>query len=319
MSSSYGGQNHNPNTGFAEYSSTPLIADYSAMANRPEGTFGGQAAAASAASNAYGMSESYRANASGFPFHSQHQQHQQQQQQHYQATNYSLHQQPSTSYYASLPVAFAQPQSQQHANSTGSSTPIASAQTPGMQEAAGSMGATGSISYHPLQSSMHYISAGQQIPVSSGGIPIGSGHYGLPGTHTLIAVAHSPSAASPVSASFQGSSGGGYSASPAPNMHFVGSAGGSSFRGTSMMGPRKKMDEMYAAMTPAPMLDKINEKRERNRLAAERCRKKKSELIENLQTENDELKGEIDRLKQELLSIRQLVQMPRSADSMPTS
>ena len=55
-----------------------------------------------------------------------------------------------------------------------------------------------------------------------------------------------------------------------------------------------------------PSTDKLHIKRERNRLAAERCRKKKLELIDTLQAENERLKCEVDHLRMELAQIQQL-------------
>lgn len=54
-------------------------------------------------------------------------------------------------------------------------------------------------------------------------------------------------------------------------------------------------------------VDKLALKRERNRLAAERCRTRRLETISALQTECDSLRAEIDRLRAENSSLREYV------------
>lgn len=50
---------------------------------------------------------------------------------------------------------------------------------------------------------------------------------------------------------------------------------------------------------------RIQEKRERNRLAAERCRNKKVQLIRHLQLENERLRSEIQMLHAEVMRLRE--------------
>ena len=228
-----------------------------------------------------------------------------------------------------------QQQSPPHSHSVGS---------PRDSQSSGSYYASIPITYgasgHSHSQMHHYMHAGggsaQSPPGSSIPIGISGGGYGLPGPHTLIAVAsHSPNAAgTPVSGTSYGtapSAGsalklGSFQASRAAQMsssiatarkklgndqlldgYSTSMANGNGFASASSLGGgggTPLSSSMHSHQQQPQQYDKANVKRERNRLAAERCRRKKLELIDSLQSENEQLKMELEHLKMELARYR---------------
>ena len=156
--------------------------------------------------------------------------------------------------------------------------------------------------YHPLLSNHVVLSP---IPnhslAQTNSIPISNSAYGLPGPHSLIAVASSPvNVGGSILSTSCGSSG-----IAGSQIAYISQSSGLMAAGISAGRNRKKTDDLipYPAST-----DKLYIKRERNRLAAERCRRKKLELIDALQAENERLKMEVDKLRMELVQIQQMQQ-----------